>query len=127
MDNNEGGVLAQESLDAELAAVHVSQETISVWAAEAALSVEGVIAIGMHNAAQKKGRRPRVDTKAYGVRVTEDAAAGYTVDIYLVVRFGAKIPEVAWNVQKRVTQGLKEASDIKLKEVNIHIQGVKAD
>ncbi len=48
----------------------------------------------------------------------------FDVDIYLIVKFGFKIPEVAWDVQENVKKALL-AEDIKnVAQINIHIQGV---
>ena len=64
---------------------------------------------------------------SYGVKgvVMDRDKDGLTFDLYLKVKYGEKIPVLAWNVQKSVTSALDEITDEKIKAVNIHIQGVK--
>ncbi|MDR0852763.1 MAG: Asp23/Gls24 family envelope stress response protein [Clostridiales Family XIII bacterium] len=59
-----------------------------------------------------------------GIKVDFDEEAGWTINLFLIVERGSKIPDVSWNVQKEVTTVLKETTGVKIKEVNIHIQGV---
>jgi uncharacterized alkaline shock family protein YloU len=58
--------------------------------------------------------------------VSYDEEKGYTIDIYLVVAFGTKIPETAWNVQKSVHDGLFNEYGVEPADINIHVQGVYA-
>jgi uncharacterized alkaline shock family protein YloU len=114
------------AVDEELEGIHVSEEVIAAFVSEAALSVEGVFSLGggTSAAALTKNLLIRGEHRVRGVKVDEDEKDGYAVNVYIVVNFGTKIPEVAWNVQKRVAEGLKKAAQIKLREVNIHVQGV---
>jgi len=47
------------------------------------------------------------------------------IDIYVVVCFGVKIAEVVYEAQKRVKYTLEKTLDIDIKEVNIHVDGIK--
>jgi len=110
------------------AEVHVSDEVIAAFAAEAALATRGVLGLGSGGAVQAtKNLIGRADAKVRGVRVSQDPAQGASIDVFLIVSFGTNIPETAWNVQRRIAQGLRESAQLKLKEVNIHVQGVSHD
>ena len=58
-----------------------------------------------------------------GVRMTKEKGM-LIFDLYVKVRYGENIPVLAWNIQHLVTEALKEKTDDKIKEVNIHVQGV---
>ena len=58
-----------------------------------------------------------------GVRMSKEKGM-LTFDLYVRVRYGENIPVLAWNIQHKVTEALKEKTDDKIKEVNIHVQGV---
>ena len=75
------------------------------------------------NGTLKKGLTG-IDAEEKGVRMDRDKN-GLTFDLYLKVKYGEQIPALAWNVQKSVTSALNEMTDEKIKEVNIHIQGVE--
>ncbi|MGM0379375.1 MAG: Asp23/Gls24 family envelope stress response protein [Bacillota bacterium] len=47
------------------------------------------------------------------------------VDLNVVVDFGVKIPDVSWNVQQEVKSSIEEMTGLDVKEVNIHVQGIK--
>lgn len=66
---------------------------------------------------------PGMDSGVKGVRMTRDKGV-LTFDIYVRVRYGENIPVLAWNIQHSVTEALKEKTEEKIKEVNIHVQGV---
>ncbi|MCL2492984.1 MAG: Asp23/Gls24 family envelope stress response protein [Clostridiales bacterium] len=123
----ENGAEAGNRLAEELAQVRVSEAVIASYAAEAALSVPGVYRLGSGGAVQKtRELLSRGEGRVRGIRVTSEAG-GISLDIYLIVEFGSLIPETAWTVQKKIADGLKQSVQIKLKEVNIHIQGVHID
>lgn len=48
----------------------------------------------------------------------------FDVDIYLIVKFAYKIPEVAWDVQENVKKALLAEDIDNVAQINIHIQGV---
>ena len=101
-----------------------NEETITSLVCDTVLNVNGIHTLGanMSAAAITKNLLSR-ENKARGVHLLSDED-GWTIDIYVIVTYGTKIPETAWNVQKSVSESLKSVSDIKIKEINIHVQGV---
>ncbi|MGJ8730200.1 Asp23/Gls24 family envelope stress response protein [Listeria aquatica] len=61
-------------------------------------------------------------TKGVIVRKEEN---GLHIDMYIIVRFGTKISEVAHNVQERVKYTLEKTLGLTVESVNIFVQGVK--
>lgn len=59
-----------------------------------------------------------------GVRL-EERADSLSVDIYLNAEYGKSIPELAWNVQAAVNERVREELSVRLKKINIHVQGVR--
>ena len=45
------------------------------------------------------------------------------VDVFVIVEFGASIPDVAQQIQKRVKEAIETMTGLKV-EINIHVQGV---
>ena len=45
----------------------------------------------------------------------------------MIVNYGVRIPEVAWNVQENVKKAIENMTGLNVVEVNIHIQGVSFD
>lgn len=47
------------------------------------------------------------------------------IDVFVIVNFGCKIPDVAYNVQNAVKTTVESAAEVKVDKVNIHVEGVK--
>lgn len=109
-------------VDRQEATVKISDEVVATVAAIAATGVEGVAGLSaglVGDLSSALGRRgvPR----GVKVEVGEREAA---LDLYLVVNYGVRIPEVAHRVQQAVKKAVEEMTDLKVVEVNIHVQGV---
>ena len=64
-----------------------------------------------------------LDSPVNGVMMNRDNGK-LIFDLYLRVKYGEKIPSLAWNLQQAVAETVKQITNEKVKEVNIHIQGV---
>lgn len=106
----------------------VADEAIAALVFETAAGMSGVFDMGLSMSASALTKNVLgQDKKSRGVRVLYDEDRGYTIDVYLVVAYGANIPETAWNVQKGVFDGLKGIYGIEPEGINIHVQGVHMD
>ncbi len=103
-------------------AVRIADEVVSVIAGMAACEVEGIS--GMSGGIAS-GLTERLGIKhlqrGVKVEVGEKEAA---IDLYVMVDYGARIPEVAQRVQERVKTAVESMTGLKVVEVNVHIQGV---
>ena len=50
-----------------------------------------------------------------------------TVDIYLYLEYGVKVPKVAMAIQKAVKDAVYNMADVELDVVNIHVTGIVPD
>ncbi len=68
-----------------------------------------------------------------GIRISieEDAADGavptVSVDAYVLVKYGRRIPDIAWDVQEKVKTNLERYTGYTVKAVNINVQGIYID
>ena len=97
----------------ELGCIHISQDVLASIAAGAAAAVEGIS--GLMNLAKKSGAR--------GVRLTLDDD-GAAVDLYVMIRYGYAIPEVAEKIQTAVSNAIESMTGFPVKAVNVHVGGV---
>jgi uncharacterized alkaline shock family protein YloU len=92
--------------------VKISEEVILQLAGQALHSLEGVRpAGGSALASFGLGRKT-----SGGVRVN--------VDDYISVKYGLRIPDVAWEVQEAVKMHLEKFTGYRVKYVNVFIQGI---
>ena len=99
----------------------VSEEVVSTIVEKTVMSVPGVFDIsggiidGITN--MLGSRRTR------GIKV-EIAEKSIALDIYLIVEYGVKIPDIAWDIQDKVKKTLEDIVGMTVTAVNVHIQGI---
>ena len=49
------------------------------------------------------------------------------IDLYIVVDYGVKIPELAWTIQENVKNSVETMTGLSVSYVNIHIEGISFD
>jgi uncharacterized alkaline shock family protein YloU len=69
------------------------------------------------------------DGRQKGIRVT-NSERGLHVDINVILKFGMRIPETAWQLQQRVKETIDasaaEYGDGEIDRIDIHIRGIRA-
>jgi len=110
------------TLPSELGAIRIADEVVSIIAGLAATEVEGVASMSGGIAggiAEALGRKNL--SKGVKVEVGEEETS---VDLYLIVTYGSRIPDVAWGVQENVKQAIENMTGLKVVKINVHVQGV---
>ena len=99
----------------------VSEEVISTIVEKTVMSIPGIYDIngGIIDGISNMLGSKRV--KGIKVDISEKTVL---IDIYLIVEYGVKIPDIAWDVQDKVKKTLEEMLDMTVTAVNIHIQGI---
>lgn len=49
------------------------------------------------------------------------------IDVNIIVEYGTRIPEVAFEIQNRVKKAVETMTGLKVVETNVHVQGVNTD
>ena len=49
------------------------------------------------------------------------------IDVNIIVEYGSRIPDVAYEIQTRVKKSVENMTGLKVSEVNVHVQGVKTE
>jgi uncharacterized alkaline shock family protein YloU len=103
--------------------IRIANEVVSIIAGLAATEVKGVAGMsggvvdGFAELLKKKNL-----TKGVKVEVGEKQAA---VDLFIIIEYGAKIPDTAYQVQENVKRAIESMTGLDVVEVNVHIQGVE--
>jgi uncharacterized alkaline shock family protein YloU len=109
----------------EIGAIKITDEVVAIIAGIAAMEVPGVTSMSGGIAggiAEALGRKNL--SKGVKVEVGEKEAA---VDLFIIVEYGYRIPEVAWAIQEKVKNAVENMTGLNVVEVNIHIQGVNIE
>lgn len=102
--------------------IKIANEVVGIIAGLAATEIEGVAGMSGGFAggiADMLGRKNLA--KGVKVEVGEREAA---VDLYVIVEYGVRVPEVAWKVQENVKRAIESMTGLSVVEVNVHVQGV---
>ena len=49
------------------------------------------------------------------------------IDVNIIVEYGVRIPDVAFEIQNRVKKAVETMTGLNVTEVNVHVQGVNTD
>ncbi len=104
--------------------VKISEEVILQLASQALQSVEGVRPAGGSGLSSfGLGRKGKT---IGGVRVTVDDGVPPTImaDTYISIKYGLRIPDVAWDVQEAVKVHLEKLTGYRVECVNVFVQGI---
>jgi uncharacterized alkaline shock family protein YloU len=94
-----------------------------VIAGIAAMEVEGVAGMSGGFAAEVSERMLGKKNLSKGVKVQVGEKEAL-VDLYIVVEYGVRIPDVATRVQENVKRSVESMTGLECVQINIHIQGV---
>jgi uncharacterized alkaline shock family protein YloU len=90
----------------------ISSDILASYAADAAREVEGVLGLAEHALHRHKG-----------VRVLGDDG-GFSLELHLVIVWGASIPAVGAAVQKRVVEYLRHMADLEPDRVDVVVDEI---
>ncbi len=47
------------------------------------------------------------------------------VNLYIIIKYGVRIPDIAWDIQSRVKDSLMKKLGTDINEIDIHVQGIQ--
>lgn len=106
--------------------IRINHSVVASIVRLAALEVTGVAAVGggfvdgIAEIFSKKG-----DER--GVRVEEDEAGDYRIEIRVILRFGVELAAVATQIQHRISEQVEKMTSKSVSRVNVIIDGVRTD
>ena len=103
----------------ENGSINIAEDVVSAIAVGAVCEVEGVAGMlsgGNVSDLMKKGQ-------SKGVHLEMDGEA-VRLDLYITVRYGNPIPEVAQNAQRAVASAVEAMTGFQVSAVNIHVGAI---
>ena len=61
-----------------------------------------------------------------GIKV-ESGEKETKIDVNIIVEYGTRVPDVAFEIQNRVKKAVENMTGLKVVEVNVHVQGVSTE
>lgn len=128
MDENKDEIVvipeAQNEEVQTINSIKISNDAVAMYVGIAVAEIQGVYGMsgtlaGITEAISGKKNYTK------GVKVDADEKSA-KIDVNIVVEYGARIPDVAFEIQTKVKKSVETMTGLKVTEVNVNVQGVHA-
>lgn len=119
----EDKIIDEVTLKEDGGKVNISDDVVATIAGIAASEIEGVYGMSGGVASGIAERLGAKKSLQKGVKI-DNKEDGAIIDLSIVVEFGVRIPELAWNIQENVKNSVETMTGITVSCVNVHIDGV---
>ena len=106
--------------------IEISGDVIAVIAGVAVSEVQGVSGMAGGFAGGISEVLSGKKNLAKGIKVDKEDEK-VKIDVHIIVEYGSRIPDVAFEIQNRVKKSVESMTGLKVEEVNVHVQGVNTD
>lgn len=108
--------------ETEVNGIKIAEDVVAKIAGIAASEVKGVFSM---NGGIAGGISEMFGKKSFSKGVKAQVTDKDTIlDLYIIVEYGSRIPDIAWEIQNKVKTAVENMTGLKVLEVNIHVQGV---
>jgi uncharacterized alkaline shock family protein YloU len=118
--------MSDKNNDGEFGSVKIATDVILTYISSAVLGTQGVADFsgGLSDTISQTvfGK----ENRGRGIKLT-DGEKGLFIDIYVIIKYGERIPETAWNIQQNVKAALEKIMNVDIESINIHVQGVSPE
>ena len=103
--------------------IKIADDVVSVIAGKAVTEVSGVfdMAGGFAGGITEVLSGKKNLSKGIKVDINEKEVK---IDVNIIVEYGVRIPDVAFEIQNRVKKAVETMTGLKVLEINVHVQGV---
>lgn len=115
-----------ENSEGEKSNIQIADDVVAIIAGKAVAEAPGVFAMagGFAGGFSEVFGGKKNLTKGIKVEVGEKDAK---VDVNIIVDYGTRIPDVAFDIQNRVKNAIEGMTGLKVTAVNVHVQGVNTE
>ena len=126
MEENEVKQENIEEINEENSGIKISNDVVAVISGVAVSEVRGVASMqgGFAGGITEVLSGKKNLAKGIKVEVENEKAK---IDVNIIVEYGTRIPDVAFEIQNRVKKSVENMTGLKVTEVNVHVQGVSIE
>lgn len=121
MDN----IKYDEAGEIECGDVKISSDVVSAISSIATTEIKGIAGVAQNisgGIAELLGKKNL--SKGIKVEIAEGIA---TIDAFIIVQYGAIIPDIASQLQEKIKTNVENMTGIMVEKVNVHVQGVNIE
>ena len=127
MENEENKVQGEEiTISQDNNEIKISDDVVAVIAGIAVSEVPGVSGMAGGFAGGITEVLSGKKNLAKGIKV-EVGEKETKIDVNIIVEYGVRIPDVAFEIQSRVKKAVEAMTGLTVAEVNVHVQGVNTE
>ena len=123
-ENRNDEIKEVEEVENGTEGIKIASEVIAVISGVAVSEVPGVAGMAGGFAGITEALSGKKNL-AKGIKVDVDEKSA-KIDVNIIVEYGARIPDVAFEIQNGVKKSVENMTGLKVAEVNVHVQGVHA-
>jgi len=112
----------EEALPGCSGEIHITEYVVAWIAKTETLAVDGIAELSSGIAGEIAGLISKRN-QARGVKV-ESGLKEVLIDLFVVVKFGYRVPDVAWKAQDKVKSRVEQLTGFVVKAVNVTVQGI---
>ena len=115
-----------ENTEGETSNIQIADDVVAIIAGKAVSDAPGVYAMagGFAGGITEVLKGKKNLAKGIKVEATNNKTK---IDVNIIVEYGARIPDVAFEIQNRVKTAVENMTGLKVEEVNVHVQGVNTE
>ena len=106
--------------------IKISNDVVAVIAGVAVSEVPGVASMSGGFAGGISEVLSGKKNLSKGIKV-DAGEKDVKIDVNIIVEYGSRIPDVAFEIQNRVKKSVENMTGLKVAEVNVHVQGVRTE
>lgn len=125
-ENKEEIVEITENEEGANDGIKIANDVVAVIAGVAVSEVPGVASMSGGFAGGISEVLSGKKSLSKGIKVDTDEKE-VKIDVNIIVEYGTRIPDVAFEIQNRVKKSVENMTGLKVAEVNVHVQGVKTE
>ncbi len=121
----EGNKMTRLLNNNEYGQIMISDDVIARIAGMAAIESYGIVGMVSRSMVRDSfvellGR----DNVSRGVEINSEDEEGLVINLYAIFAYGVRVSEVAYNIMRKVKYILESIVGVRVKSVNIHVEGV---
>lgn len=116
----------EENTESSNDGIKIANDVVAVIAGVAVSEVPGVASMSGGFAGGISEVLSGKKNLSKGIKVETDEKE-VKIDVNIIVEYGSRIPDVAFEIQNRVKKSVENMTGLKVSEVNVHVQGVKTE
>ena len=118
--------ITEENVEGGNDGIQIANDVVAVIAGVAVSEVPGVASMSKGFAGGITEVLSGKKNLSKGIKVDADDKE-VKIDVNIIVEYGSRIPDVAFEIQNRVKKSVENMTGLKVAEVNVHVQGVKTE